>query len=198
MKPPNPDYAARRIAKPMKQFTNKPDATLPGGQGIPVKNAGLVLISNYISLLFERLGITVENKFAGAAEQCEAVHYLQFVVTGMTHTDESLLPLNKILSGLPLNEPVPPGIVVTQNHKQLIEGLIKAIIGNWPEIGHSSVDGFRGNWLIRNGILTEQEDKWELAVEKRAYDLLIQKAPFSFSVIKYPWMTKPIYVYWPY
>lgn len=184
--------------KPKKSLFKKQDPASPGVDGIPVKNAGLVLVSNYISLLFERLGVTVNNKFQDISMQCNAVHYLQYVVTGLTETEESLLPLNKVLCGLTLGEPVPKGIDVTENQQQLIEGLISAIIGYWPVIGHNTVNGFRGNWLVRNGVLTERQDKWELTVEKKAYDLLIQKSPFTFSVIKYPWMNKPLYVYWPY
>jgi hypothetical protein len=30
----------------------------------------------------------------------------------------------------------------------------------------------RGNFLVRDGLLSEEQDKWELTVEKRAYDIL--------------------------
>ena len=60
------------------------------------------------------------------------------------------------------------------------------------------IDGFRGNWLIRNGLLVETEDRWELKVEKVSYDILLNQSPFSFEIIKFPWMKKPIYVQWPY
>lgn len=72
------------------------------------------------------------------------------------------------------------------------------MISYWPAIGNTSVNGFRGNWLVRDGLLTELEDKWELTVEKRAYDVLIHQSPFSFSIIKLPWMEKPLHVTWPY
>jgi hypothetical protein len=90
------------------------------------------------------------------------------------------------------------GILVPEEHAELINGMIKAIIGYWPAIGTSSIEGFRGNWLVRDGLLTEFDDRWELAVEKRAYDVLLNKSPFTFSVIKHPWMDKPVHVSWPY
>jgi len=37
--------------------------------------------------------------------------------------------------------------------------------------------------LVGNGTLTEKEDRWDLIIEKRVYDVLLAKAPFSFSVI---------------
>jgi hypothetical protein len=190
------DYFTVIFMKPQKMKTQNEESQL--SQGIEVKNAGMVLASSYIRLLFERLNITSNNKFLNATVRCEAVHYLQYMVTGLSHTDEALLPLNKVLCGMPLDEPVPAGIEISEEHIQLIEGMIKAIIGYWPSIGNTSVDGFRENWLARNGLLTEDDDKWELTVEKRSYDILISRSPFSFSVIKYPWMNKPLYVNWSY
>lgn len=166
--------------------------------GIIIKNAGLVLLNSYIPILFDRLPIVKNNNFLNAAVQLDAVHYLQYVSTGLSDTEESFLVLNKILCGLPINQLVQNGIIITDAQQTLISGLINAVITHWPAIGSSSLSGFRGNWLIRDGLLTEQEDRWELTVEKRAYDLLISKSPFSFSIIKYPWMQKKLHVNWIY
>ncbi len=164
--------------------------------GIAVKNAGMVMLNSYINLLFERLGLLLDSKFLNENMQRDAVHYLQYVATGLSHTEETFLPLNKLLSGIPFEQPVPAGIEITAEEVQLIEGLINAVIGQWPAIGETSIDGFRGNWLVRDGLLTEQDDKWELIVERKSYDILLTRAPFSFSVIKYPWMDKPLHVNW--
>ncbi|KQC01776.1 contractile injection system tape measure protein [Pedobacter sp. Hv1] len=164
---------------------------------IYIQNAGLVLINHYIPMLFERLGIISDDKKFLTDQQQSAVHYLQFVATGLTQTEEPALALNKILCGIPLNEPITNEIEINEEEVSLIEGLITTMIGYWGAIGSSSIDGFRGNWLIRDGLLIEYEDKWELTIEKRAYDLLIHQSPFTFSIIKYPWMNKPLYVQWP-
>lgn len=167
-------------------------------QGIPVRNAGIVLLNDYIAMLFERLNLTSERKFISNEHQVRAVQYLQYLITGMQETEEVYLPLNKVLCGLPLTDTVPDFINISDQEKQLINGLIQAAISHWPEIGDCSVDGFRGNWLVRDGILVELEDKWELTVERRAYDILINRSPFAFSIMKYHWMDKPLHVIWPY
>ncbi|MBI3134478.1 MAG: hypothetical protein HYZ14_07345 [Bacteroidetes bacterium] len=186
------------VLKRASQDFKKQAATLEKRTGVAVKNAGLVLVSGYVSLLFERLGLLTDRKFTNNQAQMSAVHFLQHVATGLTRTEESLLPLNKVLCGLRQTDPVYDEIAITDQHKTMIEGLIRAIIGHWPAIGDCSVYGFRGNWLVRDGILFETDDKWELIVEKRAYDILIHKSPFSFSIINYPWMNKPLHVTWPY
>jgi len=164
---------------------------------IPVKNAGIVILNNYLGMLFERLALINNKTFVNESSQTAAVLYLQYIITGLSTTEENLLPLNKVLCGLPLAYPVNTGIIISAENKNLIESMIQAAIAYWPAIGHCSIDGFRGNWLVRDGLLVEQEDKWELTIEKRAYDMLIHKSPFSFSIIKYNWMDKPLHVIWP-
>jgi hypothetical protein len=167
-------------------------------EGIMVPNAGLVLLNSYFMMLLERLGVVIDKAFTSEDAQLNSVHYLQYVVTGLTQTDESLLVLNKVFCGLSPDAPVRNSIEMTKDQKQLIDGLILAAIGYWTAIGDTSMNEFQVNWLVRDGILRETEERWELTVEKRAYDILLIKSPFSFSIIKLPWMQKPLHVTWAY
>ncbi|WP_310557537.1 contractile injection system tape measure protein [Flavobacterium sp.] len=167
-------------------------------EGIAIKNAGIVILNAYISMLLERLDLLEKNKFKTKESQLQGVHYIQYLATGLSKTEESSLSLNKVFCGLPLAIPVGDGIEITDNHKNLMDGLINAAISHWSAIGDCTVNGFRGNWLVRDGLLVEKEERWELIVDKKVYDLLIHKSPFSFSIIKYSWMLKPLHVIWPY
>ena len=171
-------------------------STIQNREAIAIKNAGLVILNSYIEMLFERLQLTSNKQFTSAENQSKAVHYLQYLVTGFSNTEETYLPLNKVLCGLPLTQTVPTGITISVAEKGLIDGMIKAVISNWSSVGETTVDGFRGNWLVRDGLLQELEDRWELTVEKRAYDVLLNRLPFSFSIAKFPWMEKPLHVIW--
>ena len=167
-------------------------------QGIKIPNAGLVLLNTYFIMLLERLGLIEDKAFKSTETQLNAVHYLQYLVTGLTHTEESLLTLNKILCGIAPATPIKDSLAISETEKELINGLIQSAIGYWSAIGTCTIDGFRGNWLVREGILTEEEDRWNLTVEKKSYDILMLKSPFSFSIIKLPWMIKPLHVHWPF
>ncbi|OHU84956.1 MULTISPECIES: contractile injection system tape measure protein [Pseudoalteromonas] len=162
-----------------------------------VPNAGLVLIQSFIPHLFERLGLVSDDKFVSEQKQRAAVHYLQFLVTGQSATEEHHLILNKLMCGYGVTQPVEAGVTLSQSDIDTIHSLIEAVCNYWPAIGKTSVDGFRGNWLVRNGTLTEAQDHWDLIVEKRVYDILISRSPLSYSIVKLPWMEKPIYVTWP-
>jgi hypothetical protein len=187
-------------SKPSSMQLQKPrfcNVAKPGiGEGIAIKNAGLVLLNSYIPLLFERLELIRDGEFIQPNAQNDAVHFLQYLVTGAEATEEFLLPLNKILCGMDLGNPITDGVSLNEDQAEMMESLIHGVISHWPDSGSQSVDGLRGNWLVRNGILRKEENGWELTVERKAYDLLLMRVPFSFSVIKFPWMPKPLTVKW--
>lgn len=74
--------------------------------------------------------------------------------------------------------------------------MLKGAMGNWDKMRNTSSQGFRDSFLIRKGILQETGDFWQLGVEERGYDILLDSLPWSYSPIKFPWMEKPIYVNW--
>ncbi|WP_300492091.1 contractile injection system tape measure protein [Flavobacterium sp.] len=165
---------------------------------LPTNNAGMVLINAYFPMLLDRLGLIKNKAFTSEENREKAVLYLNYLATGRQNTDDHQLSLNKILCGIAPDTVITQTIEVTDQEEQLMNGLLKTMINYWPAIGSSSIAGFRGNWLIRDGMLTDKSERWELKVEKRAYDILINRASFSFSIIKYPWMIKPVYVEWNY
>lgn len=163
----------------------------------PLHNSGLVLLNQYFPILFERLGLTQDNNFVSDDAQKRAVVWLHYLVTGLTQASEQELVLNKVLCGLPIDAAMNSyAIELTESEKELVDGLLNAAISHWPAIGACSVDGFRGNWLVREGVLQEEEDRLGLTVEKRTYDLLLDQSPYSFSIIRYAWMEKILYVNW--
>jgi hypothetical protein len=194
------NFLKSRIAKCIGLFAVCLSLTqnLKAEDKVYVRNAGLVILQSYIPMYFERLGLTKNNQFISPDSQIRAVHYLQFLATGQTETSDQFLTLNKILCGLSPETSVDIEFTPTQAEIEMTNGLIKAMINYWSAIGSSSVEGFRGNWLVRDGLLIEKSDRLELTVDKRAYDVLLAKSPFSFSVIKLPWMTASLYVNWPY
>lgn len=167
-------------------------------EGIIIRNAGMVLLNAYIPMLFEKLGLIENNSFINMESQLKAVHFVQYLATGMEQTEAQYLALNKVLCGISITAPIQDAIEISENQKKLMDGLIGAAINHWQAIGETSIDGFRGNWLVRNGKLSEKEGHWELKIEKRAYDILIDYSPFNFSKINFPWMLKPLRVNWPY
>jgi Contractile injection system tape measure protein len=180
----------------MNNTNTNPSTGLQSGP-VRINNAGLVLLNGFFPPLFERLCLRADQQFVNSTAQRRAVHFLQYLVSGQSETAEHHLHLNKLLCGLAPHEPLEAGIAITDQEAELCQGLLASVIQHWSAIGSSSIEGFRGNWMIRDGTLTEVKDHWDLIVERRAYDVLLARSPFSYSVIKHPWMEKAIYVTWP-
>ncbi|CAM3703952.1 hypothetical protein VA7868_01486 [Vibrio aerogenes CECT 7868] len=166
------------------------------GEPIQIINAGLVLASTYIPMLLQRLELTDGQQFISPQTRQQAVFCLQWLTHGTDEAPEYLLPLNKVLCGMPLHEPVPFKTPLPQGAIALTEGLLQAIIDHWKALGATSVAGLQTTFLQRGGNLTETEKQWQLAVFPGPFDMLLDQLPWTFQTIKYPWMDKPLFVSW--
>ena len=161
-----------------------------------VDNAGLVLAAPYLPRLWKMLCLTEGTRFVDRPSAERAVHLLQFMVDTRSRTPEYELVLNKILCGIEISEPICGGIDITDGEQEAVEGLIKGMIVNWKTIGSTSVAGFRASFLQRRGRLVLKENGWHLKVAPKAFDMLLDRIPWSFSTIKHAWMEKVVFVSW--
>ncbi len=163
---------------------------------IYIQNAGLVLLHPFLTTYFNRTGLTKENKFIGEKAVFKAIHLLQFLVDGKENHPEHELVLNKILCGLPIEEPVPAEMVFTEQEKTVSTELLIVILERWEKLKNTSIEGFRASFLQREGALTHEEDTWKLRVAQRGYDVLLQTLPWGIGLIKTPWMDQFLNVEW--
>lgn len=199
--------APRRTKPALKSQIRKggPDGR-EGGEPEPehaiyIGNAGLVLIGPYLPALFERLGVlgTTEDgktRIVGLEDGSRAVHLLQYLVDGRLDAPEHELALNKLLCGLPTAQPVEPRIEPAKADLELCDGLLTAIIANWTMIKGTSVAGLRETFLQREGRLVHIEGRWDLTVQRRTLDVLVDRIPWSFSIVYHRWMAEPIHIAW--
>lgn len=159
-------------------------------------DAGLVLLHYYFPQLFARLGLLEGQLFTTPEAAARAIAALHYLATGQERTESDSLPLCKLLTGVPLDTRV-PGAELSDEQRRLCDSVLQAVIAQWPAIGEQSLDGFRGNFLRRQGTLVQDSEGWTLTVEKRAYDLLIARSPFHFAIVRHRWMPQPIRVTWP-
>jgi len=169
---------------------------IPEGERIALANAGMVLMAPYLPRLFGMLGLVVDGAFVDLDAAERAVHLLQFAVSGASSTAEYALPLNKLLCGLPLEAPVPAGIALTAVERETVEGLLEAMIASWSALGRTSVDGLRQSFLMRDGELSLGPQGWELSVVRGPFDMLMDRLPWSFSIVRFAWMPAPLHVTW--
>lgn len=161
-----------------------------------ISNAGLVLIANFLPLFFNELQLLENGAFTSKQNQVRAVFLLNYLCTAVETVPEYILPLNKILCGLGLEEPLPSMIALNEREKNECHDLIGEIIRNWQKLGNTSVDAFRDSFLNRDGILSFENNGWKLQVERKGYDILLESLPWSFVLIKLGWMDEIITTEW--
>ncbi len=161
-----------------------------------IRNAGLVLLHPFLSTYFSRLELTEKGKFVNEEAQFRAIHLLQYLVDGTALHQEHELVLNKILCGLPVEEPIPLEILISEKEKAVSLELLQVVLQQWEKLKNTSIEGLRASFLQRQGALTPMDDAWKLRVEQRGYDILLQTLPWSVGMIKASWMKKILYVEW--
>lgn len=182
----------------VQKITGSPiaDSREVGDDQIHLVNAGLVLLNPFLPTFFDRLGLlSIDGAILGEATS-RAVHLLQWVVDGRLDRPESDLILNKLLCGLDPAMPVEPQIEASARDIAVCEQLLAAVIAAWTSLGKTSVAGLRGNFLQREGLLRHEGHGWALSVQRRQYDLLMDRIPWTFASVYHRWMRAPLHVSW--
>ena len=165
-------------------------------EDIHIANAGLVLLAPWLPRLFEQLGYLEAGEFKDLDTAERAIHCLQFLVDASVASPEYQLVLNKLLCGVKPGKPIRRRIELTTFETEQLESLLTAVTGHWRALENTSIDGLRESFLQRGGRLRRKGDAWQLAVEARAFDMLLDQVPWSYSTIKFGWMERVIYVDW--
>ena len=172
------------------------DPEILPSEDICIYNAGMVLANPYLQRLFGMLGLTEGNAFKSPQTAAHGVHILQYMVNESSETAEHELALNKLICGVKSADVMARQAEISDQEKQQVDGLLQGIIQNWSVLKNTTVTGLRETFLQREGRLQLKDDAWYLLVEPKPFDMLLDKLPWGYSTLKYPWMERVIYVEW--
>jgi hypothetical protein len=179
---------------------SRPASTSPPASagGIAVDNAGLCLLWPFLPTLFAQLALLDEARqcWRDAVAAHRAVALLDHLVTGEPAVDEARLPLAKVLCDLPLDAVHDPGEPVDTTERLALDGFLQAMLEHCRPLGQLSVEGLRGSWLLRPGFIEQRDGLPLLRVERRGYDILLDRLPWPREWVRLPWMPLPLRVEW--
>lgn len=158
--------------------------------------AGAVLLAQFLRPFFQKLDLLDGIAWRNKAAQYKAVQLVRFICTGEQHTPEYSLVLEKLLCGVPIEEPVPFDAALKQAELDEALVLLSAIIEHWQALRNTSIDGLRNSFLVRDGSLSRNDGHWLLQVERKTMDVLLEKLPWGYTTITLPWNNYLIYVEW--
>ena len=164
-----------------------------------INNAGLVLLQSLLPSYFIKNRWLRPNLDLLKSNVCQyqAVLCLQYMTRSEDVGSGEDLSLNNLLCGLSAAEKHRKVNSITPEETQVVNDFLQTCMAYWPEEKTKSVEDFRKKWLVREGLLKECPNHWELLVTNRPNDKLLTQSPFSFSTIQFPWMPKPLHVTWP-
>jgi hypothetical protein len=194
---PSDDLASGRLLAPIWALNAKSVDTSSQAWNIPA--AGLVLVHPFLPAIFAEFGL-----FDGASQEIRprdlsrAAALLHCIAYGDTEVHEYQLGISKILLGRSLDDAVllREGLLEPAQRGEC-EALLKAMIGHWPALRDTSADGLRSSFLQRNGLLRRTDRGFHLLIESASFDVLLNFLPWSISIIKLPWMPRPLFTDWP-
>lgn len=163
-----------------------------------IKNAGLVILSPFLPHYFKALGLcSQEHEFVSPQAAERAVCLLRHLATGQeSDFEEHELVFAKVMCGIPIHMPLQNQIRITQNEQDESLNLLKVVTERWTALKNTSPHGMRDAFLFRAGILKRMANGWNLNLERQTLDVLVDRLPWSISVIKLPWIQEVIFVDW--
>jgi hypothetical protein len=163
-----------------------------------MENTGLIITHPFLLQLFKYLAyLDDRQQFKNEQVLWSAVYLLHYMATGETdNINEADLAMPKILTGMSIQDPVSPDIVLSENETTYANEVLEVIISRWDKLGKTSNDGLRNTFLKRKGILEEKNEAFQLTIETSGTDILLDYIPWNISIIKLPWVNNIIYTSW--
>ncbi len=176
------------------------DTTEPVGalaDAMYVAGAGVVILHPFLLRFFDALQLLDDEKrFRSRAATVEAIHLLHHLVTGAEHPEEHETTLYKVLCAYPVEAPLVRRFDIGERARAESETLLDAVIDHWSKLKRTSPDALRETFLQRDGRLTSTEESWNLVLERRGVDVLLDSLPWSLSPVRLPWMDRTLWVEW--
>jgi len=165
-------------------------------EGVFFSNAGICLLTPWLPAFFKGIGLAVENNFMDKWKQQHAVYLLHYIVTNEEEPTEELLIFPKLLCGWPLQMPVINSFQITEYERTECENLLRSVIENWKALKNTSIKALQESFLQRSGKLIEKNDQFVVQPEQQSIDLLLEFVPWTFRLIRLPWMKKAMQIDW--
>jgi len=173
-----------------------PDLRFSDDDQLYIDNAGLAILWPFLGHFFRHLGLMQQDRFKDQEAMQRAVGLLQYLATEDPAPPEYLLPLNKLLCGMEPEEIFAFDPPVLDTEAEECANLLQAAIAQAPILKDMSIPAFRSTFLLRQGILSTRDGAWLLRVERKTFDVVLDRFPWNTDWVKLPWMQTALRVEW--
>jgi hypothetical protein len=181
-------------ASPPSGFDNQVIAA--PAEKLVTQTAGIVLLHPFLKPFFTELGLLREGQWKDEPSCQKAAHLLHYLSTGKQEEQEWNLVLEKLLCGFMPDFPIKRYIALTEEDIAECDALLKSVIGHWSALKKTSPQALQETFLQRRGLLQQTDKGWQLHVERKTQDILLEKMPWTYTMIKLTWNEYLIEVLW--
>lgn len=162
-----------------------------------ITNAGLVILHPFMKRLFDSLGYLKKNTWKDIQTQHRAVLLLQYLINFNTEIFENDLLLNKLLCGVPVENTVNTKWDITKKEEEQCKALLNSVIKHWKVLKKTSIATLQESFFQRAAkIELNKNDRYEITVEQKSIDVLLDQLPWGIGMIKTPWMDDYLICNW--
>jgi hypothetical protein len=190
---PGSEFQVEKMKKMAKAIR---DELLTNEEPIWVNDAGLVLLSPFITELFQTCDFLDKGFFKSREMSARAVNILVYLAHGMEDLPEYQKLLPKLFCGILWETVLPETLPVSDLERSNADELLIAVVKHWKALGNSSPEAIQEAFIRRPGKLIPGNPGIILEVEKKTQDVLLKHLPWGFSMIKLQWMPDILQVKW--
>lgn len=162
----------------------------------PISNSGLVLAAPFLPYFFKGLGLVENKEFVSAEAQNRGALLIQALLDDSHYYEESDLMLNKILCGIDPSEPIEVKFSPTKVEVEEIQNLLDSMVARWTALKSTSGASMAKGFFAREGSLRQIDKGYQLTIPRICIDILLNRLPWTISIIKLPWMEETLYTEW--
>lgn len=179
-----------------KLFNTTFSKSLITDETLLISNSGLVLAAPFLPFFFKGLGLVENKQFISPGAQNRAALLLQAMLDDSFYYEESDVLLNKILCGISPSEPIEVSFSPTIAEKEEINNLLNSMASRWTALKSTSGTSMARGFFPREGSLKQVNQGYELKVPRHSIDILLNRLPWTISIIKLPWMNETLFTEW--
>lgn len=168
-------------------------AVINYADGLYIHNAGLIIVAAFLPALFTKLELLDNDTITDVDK---AVCVTQYLARGTEGFAEFEVGLAKVLCGVEIQTVIDTDILLDDFSKTEANNLLLSVVEHWTILKDTSVSGLQESFLQRDGKLIFKANEWNLQVEQRPYDMLLQNLPWNISMIKLSWMPHLLRTEW--
>lgn len=181
--------------KPSQAKTPKTEK-LEVTETFPISNSGLVLAAPFLPFFFKGLGLVENKEFVSKEAQNRGILLIQSLLDESYSYEESDLLLNKILCGIAPSEPIQVQFSPKNIEKEEIKNLLDTMVARWTALKSTSGASMAKGFFPREGSLCRVDKGYQLTIPRISIDILLNRLPWTISIIKLPWMEETLYTEW--